>query len=204
MTRRPSSAALLAPCALLLLASACEPAQEEMSTPESSTTVAVSSEPLPVKLDVEGFQAVLASAGDVYVAGQPSREALDWLKSEGVTTVVNLRTQPEMDNRDRVPYDEAAALDSLGLEYVHIPLGGEDDPYTPEAVARFAEAVDLSEGKVLLHCTVGWRASHMWVAYLVRHRGMELNEAIAHGEAINLGTLPFEELLGAELTFAIE
>jgi uncharacterized protein (TIGR01244 family) len=193
MTRRPISAAWIAPCALLLLATACEPAQEETSTPEVSTTMAVSTEPLPVKLEVEGFQAVLAS-----------REALDWLKSEGVTTVVNLRTQPEMDNRDRVPYDEAAALDSLGLEYVHIPLGGDDDPYTPEAVARFAEAVDSSEGKVLLHCTVGWRASHMWVAYLVSHRGMDLNEAIAHGEAINLGTLPFEELLGADLTFAIE
>ena len=44
----------------------------------------------------------------------------------------------------------------------------------------------------------------MWVAYLVRYRGMELNDAIAHGEAINLGTLPFEDLLGTELTFAIE
>ena len=204
MTRRPISAGWFAPCALLLLASACEPAQEEMTTQEVPAPGVASTEPLPVKLEVEGFQAVLASAGDVYVAGQPSREALDWLKSEGVTTVVNLRTQPEMDNRDRVPYDEAAALDSLGLEYVHIPLGGEDDPYTPEAVARFAEAVDSSEGKVLLHCTVGWRASHMWVAYLVRYRGMELNDAIAHGEAINLGTLPFEDLLGTELTFAIE
>ena len=44
----------------------------------------------------------------------------------------------------------------------------------------------------------------MWVAYLVRHRGMELNEAIEHGRAINLGTLPVEELLGVELTFTIE
>jgi len=204
MTRRLLSAAWLAPCTLLLFASACDTAQEAATTPEATETVVVSTEPLPEKLEVEGFQAVLASAGDVYVGGQPSREALDWLKSEGVTTVVNLRTQPEMDNRDRVPYDEAAALDSLGLEYVHIPLGGEDGSYTPEALARFAEAVDVSEGKVLLHCTVGWRASHMWVAYLVRHRGMELNEAIAHGEAINLGTLPIEGLLGAELTFAIE
>jgi uncharacterized protein (TIGR01244 family) len=199
MTRRVFSAAWLAPCTLLLFASACDTAQEETTTPEATETIIVSTEPLPEKLEVEGFQAVLASAGDVYVGGQPSREALDWLKSEGVTTVVNLRTQPEMDNRDRVPYDEAA-----GLEYVHIPLGGEDAPYTPEALARFAEAVAASEGKVLLHCTVGWRASHMWVAYLVRHRGMELNEAVAHGEAINLGTLPIEGLLGAELTFAIE
>ena len=110
MARRHLSAAWLAPCTLLLLASACDTADREMATPDAPGTVVVTAEPLPQKLDVEGFQAVLASTGDVYVGGQPSREALDWLKSEGVTTVVNLRTQPEMDNRSRVPYDEAAAL----------------------------------------------------------------------------------------------
>jgi uncharacterized protein (TIGR01244 family) len=204
MTHRPFAVAWLAPCALLLFATACGPVQDESPPPEATGDAVATAEPLPEKLEVEGFQAVLARTGDVYVSGQPSREALDWLQSRGVTTVVNLRTQPEMDDRDRVPYDEAAALDSLGIEYVHIPLGGEDAPYTPEAVERFAEAVDAAEGKVLLHCTVAWRASHMWVAYLVRHRGMELDEAIAHGEAINLGTPPIEGLLGAELTYAIE
>ncbi|MFO7588384.1 MAG: sulfur transferase domain-containing protein [Gemmatimonadota bacterium] len=204
MTHRPFTVAWLAPCALLLFATACGPVQDESLPPEATGDAVATAEPLPEKLEVEGFQAVLARTGDVYVSGQPSREALDWLQSRGVTTVVNLRTQPEMDDRDRVPYDEAAALDSLGIQYVHIPLGGEDAPYTPEAVERFAEAVDAAEGKVLLHCTVAWRASHMWVAYLVRHRGMALDEAIAHGEAINLGTLPIEGLLGAELTYAIE
>lgn len=188
----------------LLCVSACDTAQEQAATAENVEAPVASMEPLPEALDVEGFQAVLAMAGNVYVAGQPSREALDWLKAQGVTTVVNLRTQPEMDNRERVPYDEAAALDSLGLEYVHIPLGGDENPYTPEAVARFAEAVEAAEGKVLLHCTVGWRASHMWAAYLVRYRGMELNEAIAHGRAINLGTLPVEELLGADIEYVVQ
>lgn len=188
----------------LLFASACDTAQEQTATAENVEAPVASMEPLPEALEVDGFQAVLAMAGNVYVAGQPSRDALDWLKAQGVTTVVNLRTQPEMDNRERVPYDEAAALDSLGLEYVHIPLGGDENPYTPEAVARFAEAVEATEGKVLLHCTVGWRASHMWAAYLVRYRGMELNEAIAHGRAINLGTLPVEELLDTDINFVVQ
>jgi hypothetical protein len=39
----------------------------------------------------------------------------------------------------------------------------------------------------------------MWVAYLARYRGMELNEAIEHGRAINLGTQPYEELLGNDM-----
>ena len=204
MVRQLSSTSRFALLTVLLVAPACEPAQQESAAPDESAApeavpaVTSGRAPLPEQLEVEGFQAVLARTGDVYVGGQPSREALDWLKSDGVTTVVNLRTQPEMDDRERVPYDEAAALDSLGIEYVHIPLGANGAPYTPAALERFAEAVDSAGGKVLLHCTVGWRASHMWVAYLARHRGMELDEAIEHGRAINLGTPPYEELLGSE------
>lgn len=204
MHRRSSLAVILVFSGPILLASACDSVQEKAATPETIEAPAASMEPLPETLEVEGFQAVLAMAGDVYIAGQPSREAIDWLEAQGVTTVVNLRTQPEMDNRDRVPFDEAAVLDSLGLAYVHIPLGGEENPYTPDAVDRFAEAVEAAEGKVLLHCTVGWRASHMWAAYLVRYRGMELNEAIAHGRAINLGTTPVEKLLGDDITFVFQ
>ena len=200
MTRRPLNATSLVMVMIIVLCSACdaspEPAANSEAVRETKTTTL---EPLPEKLEVEGFQAVLASTGNVYVGGQPSREALDWLKSEGVTAVVNLRTQPEMDDRERVPYDEAAALDSLGIEYVHLPMGGNGAPYTPAALERFAETVDGAGGKVLLHCTVGWRASHMWVAYLARYRGMELNEAIEHGRAINLGTQPYEELLGNDM-----
>jgi uncharacterized protein (TIGR01244 family) len=187
----------------LLLVSACD-AREAAAPPEAQEAVFETSQPLPERLEVEGFREVVAREGNVYISGQPDRDALDWLKAEGVTTVVNLRTQEEMDDRNRVPYDEAAAVDSLGLQYVHIPLGGTDTPYNPEAVTLFAEAVDGAEGKVLLHCTVAWRASHMWVAYLVRHRGMELAEAIEHGTAVNFGTLPVAGLLGAELTIAIQ
>ena len=204
MHRLRSLAVILVFSGPILSASACDSVQEQAATLETIEAPAASMEPLPETLDVEGFQAVLAMAGDVYIAGQPSREAIDWLEAQGVTTVVNLRTQPEMANRERVPFDEAAVLDSIGLEYVHIPLGGEENPYTPDAVDRFAEAVDAAEGKVLLHCTVGWRASHMWAAYLVRYRGMDLNEAIAHGRAINLGTTPVEELLGADIEYVVQ
>ena len=204
MHRLRSLAVILVFSGPILSASACDSVQEQAATLETIEAPAASMEPLPETLDVEGFQAVLAMAGDVYIAGQPSREAIDWLEAQGVTTVVNLRTQPEMANRERVPFDEAAVLDSIGLEYVHIPLGGDENPYTPDAVDRFAEAVDAAEGKVLLHCTVGWRASHMWAAYLVRYRGMDLNEAIAHGRAINLGTTPVEELLGADIEYVVQ
>jgi len=155
---------------------------------------------VPETLEHEGFQGVIARAGNTYISGQPTADGLAWAKKQGVITVVNLRTQREMDNRNRVPYDEAAKAKELGLAYVHIPLGGDDTPYTPAAVDAFAKAVENADGKVLLHCTIAWRASHMWAAYLVKHKGMSVDEAITNAKAINFGGLPLADLLDKELT----
>jgi uncharacterized protein (TIGR01244 family) len=158
----------------------------------------------PVKLDRAGFQEVIAQTDDVFISGQPEKEAFVKLKSEGVTTVINLRTQREMDNRELVPFDEKHILDSLGMEYIHIPLGGKDFPYTNEALTKFAEAVTKSEGKVLLHCTVAWRASNMWAAYLIQYKGFSPDEAIRHAKAINFGEFPLEGLLEKKMKVEFE
>jgi len=150
--------------------------------------------------DGEGFRTVLVQINNLYIAGQPEKKGLDKLKSLGVTTVVNLRTDGEMNNRDIVPYDEASYIDSLGMKYVHIPLGGKENPYTPEALIKFNEAIKQTDGKVLLHCTVAWRASHLWTAYLVKYKGLDIDTAIELGRQINLGTLPLESFLDKKIT----
>ena len=40
--------------------------------------------------------------------------------------------------------------------------------------------------KILLHCTVAWRASHLWAAYLIKDRGVAIEPALANARAINL------------------
>ena len=170
----------------------------------SGSAFAQTSVSFPRKLDTPGFQGVIADTGSVYVAGQPTEQALRDLAAQGFTTIVNLRTQQEMDNRKAVPFDEPALAKSLGMTYIHVPLGGPDTPYTPEAVDKVAAAIDGSRGKVLLHCTVAWRASHMWAAYLVKNRKMSYADAVKAGEAINLNgykppnakSTPLEDLLG--------
>jgi uncharacterized protein (TIGR01244 family) len=160
---------------------------------------------MPVEvIDVDGVERNLYLDGRVYVGGQPSEAALARLCELGVTAVVNLRTPDEMNDRVRVPYDEAEAVERLGMEYVWVPLGGDDYPYTPEAVDTLARALERHEGPVFVHCTMGWRASYLWVAYLVRYRGFELGEAVARGEAIAIGPSPLEGLLGRplELSYA--
>ena len=151
---------------------------------------------MPEQLDSKGFQDVLADAGKVFISGQPTIEGLQRLKAEGITAVINFRTPREMDNREIVPFDEAAEAEKLGITYIHIPLGGDAHPYAPEALEKFAAAMENLSGKALIHCTVAWRASHVWSAYLTKYKGMDVNEAVAHGRAANMGTQPVESLLG--------
>ena len=159
--------------------------------------------PDPVNLDITGlFQAKFASVGsDLFIGGQPTEKALRDLKAKGVTTVINLRMPEEM---KQIGFDEAALLKELGMNYVHIPMrGSAENPYGPKQLDQFAAAIASADGKVLLHCTVAWRASHIWAAYLIRDRGVPVATALAQTRSINLrdeapfgGQQPIEGFLG--------
>ena len=165
--------------------------------------------PAPVRLDPAGkFQITYARVGDdIFIAGQPTEAGLRELKAQGVTTIVNLRTPPEM---AKVSFDEATLVKTLGMTYVYLPVRGDTVfPYAPGTVAKFADAVAQAQGKVLLHCTVAWRASHLWAAYLIEARHVEVEAALANARGIALddanpmmldkGPQPIEEFLGRRL-----
>jgi uncharacterized protein (TIGR01244 family) len=162
--------------------------------------------PAPVVLDTKGFQAVIARVGsDLYISGQPTADALRQLHDKGVTTIVNLRTPEEM---AAIGFDEAAEASKLGMKYIHLPVRGSADmPYSPATVDAFSRALKEANGGVLLHCTVAWRASHLWSAYLIHDRGLPVDSALANGRAINLmddhhmsnGRQPVEDFLGRDL-----
>ena len=142
--------------------------------------------PAPVALDTRGlFQDKFARVGDdVFISGQPTERALRELRDQGVTTVVNLRSPPEM---KRVPFDEAALVKELGMDYVYLPMRGTAElPYSPAAVKSFADAMSNAKGKVLLHCTIAWRASHLWAAYLIQYRNVPVGAALQQTRMINL------------------
>ena len=160
--------------------------------------------PAPVLLETAGmFQERYAKVGDdMFIAGQPTEKALREMKAQGVTTIVNLRTPPEM---ARIGFDEPKLIAELGMQYVYLPVRGDGEfPYSTETLAKFAEVMRSAEGKVLLHCTVAWRASHLWGAYLIQ-RGVPAVDALTHTRAINLmddhrmdssGRQPLELFLG--------
>ena len=142
--------------------------------------------PNPVNLDTTGmFQAKFVSVGDdMFIAGQPTEKALRDLRARGVTTIVNLRMPEEM---AKVGFDEAALAKELGIKYVYIPMRGTPaNPYGPKELDTFAAAMTAADGKVLLHCTIAWRASHLWAAYLIRERKVPVADALAQTRMINL------------------
>jgi uncharacterized protein (TIGR01244 family) len=160
--------------------------------------------PNPVNLDTTGmFQAKFVSVGDdMFIGGQPTEKALRELRARGVTTLVNLRMPAEM---AQVGFDEAALAKELGMKYVQIPMRGTaENPYGPKELDTFTAAMASADGKVLLHCTVAWRASHLWAAYLIRERKIPVATALSQTRSINLmddmrmggGQQPLEGFLG--------
>ena len=169
----------------------------------------IESLPTPVLLDTAGMflQRYGRVGDDFFIAGQPTERALREMKKLGVTTVINLRMPQEM---ERIGFDEAKLVDELGMRYVYIPMRGGtgEQAYSPQTLRKFAEAMKAADGKVLLHCTIAWRASHIWAAYLIQERGVTDADALAHARAINLmddhrmdssGRQPVEMFLGRKV-----
>lgn len=136
--------------------------------------------------------------GAFCIASQPSAEALRGFKEDGVTVVINLRMDSEMEGLD---YDEAALCEAIGLDYAHIPMGGRERVYPPEAVDRFAEIMDAHDGKALIHCASGGRATSLYVAYLIKHRGYELADAMEVGMGLTYRPMPLELLLDRRIGY---
>lgn len=134
-----------------------------------------------------------------YVGSQPDADDFAELKAAGITKVINFRTPPEMDD---LGFDEPQILEDLGIEYVHIPMGGDEYGYTSEQVDALVSALDDPNEKVLLHCTIGWRASIVTVAYLVREEGVPLDEAMTHAQ--RWWPLQLEKMLGRPLKLSFD
>lgn len=189
---------------VLTLAAGCagnNPVPEVAPQPGNPTSLGFDrSAPPDTVADLEGFESRIHREGRVYISGQPNQDALRGLAERGVQAVVNLRSTKEMEDSTKVDFDEAALVDSLGLEYVWVPLGGKDHPYTPAAVDTFAAVLERNTGPVLVHCSVAGRASQLWAAYLVRYQGFDVTEAYERGVVTGIGITPFAKMADKKLT----
>ncbi len=117
----------------------------------------------------------------LYFSEQPDAEALRIAKTNGVTTVINLRAPGESD------WDEAAAAKKLGLNYVNIPIRKESATFDSSAIAAINAAVRDQEGSpVLLHCSSGNRAAAWLAIHLIEAHKLSGEDAIAVAQKAGL------------------
>ena len=144
----------------------------------------------------------LFNSGNVYIGAQPQYNDFELLKKSGFKRVINMRTPGEM---KELKFYEDYLLKKADIDYNFIPIGGQDNPYSPEKLAEFAAAMEsVGEGKVLLHCRSGHRASELWAAYLVKYKGKTPDEALEMVSDMGWWPMPMETMLGKKLHVSVE
>jgi protein tyrosine phosphatase (PTP) superfamily phosphohydrolase (DUF442 family) len=98
--------------------------------------------------------------------GQPTGDQLRDAAAEGVQAVINLAT---LDARIAA-LEEAGLVQSLGLQYHHIPVVW-DNPQ-PADFEAFARAMDRLRGQhVLIHCAANFRVTAFYGLYAMQSLG---------------------------------
>ncbi len=120
---------------------------------------------------------------NIVTGGQPSQADLALLKEEGVTTVINLRPSYEFDK-----FDEASAVESLGMKYVSIPVGSAKD-ISEDNASKLDAAIKDADGTVFVHCKSGNRVGALFSlrAYFVDGKSAE--ESLTLGKNAGLTSL---------------
>lgn len=160
----------------LLLASACA----APAAPDDGAAVDSASAMATGALDstIPGFRQPRAN---LLIGGQPSPAAWPALGAAGVSTVINLRPDSEMDGRD-----ESAEVAAAGLAYRQIAVAGADDITMANALVLW-KLIDQAEGKVAVHCASGNRVGALLALGAAQH-GMDTEAAVAFGRSAGLGS----------------
>ena len=122
--------------------------------------------------DIRNFVAV---SEQLATGGQPSEQQVRELSAAGFEVIVNLGL---LDPRYCLA-DEAGLVESLGVEYHHVPV----DFTAPlwNDLARFFDVMDASrDKKVFVHCAANYRVSSFVALYGQEKLGWSAAEADAH------------------------
>lgn len=116
-------------------------------------------------------------------SGQPGPGAWVPLARAGVSTVVNLRPDDELPDRN-----EADEVHAAGLAYVHIPVRDASD-LTPQAARRLQDVLLASPASVLVHCGTGNRAGALIALGDAWFGSRDVENALALGRDAGMQTL---------------
>lgn len=99
----------------------------------------------------------LVKFGPLYIGGSLSKESFEQLKKLGIETLINIRTI------DETPIDEEQNAINAGLAYFNVPVEG-CHVLNEDKVHAVNNLIDYRDGKTLVYCASGNRAS-AWLAF---------------------------------------
>lgn len=111
------------------------------------------------KIHVEGIPNTGKVNDHLYRGAQPNLSTFAELKKMGVTTVVNLRLEHDADIAA-----ERQQVESLGLRFVHIPVGGFSAPSNAQVIQFLSIFRDHPAETVFVHCHYGEDRTGVFIA----------------------------------------
>ena len=124
---------------------------------------------------VTGIHNYRAVDGKLSTSGQPTEEQLASAAEEGFEVVINLALHDDPRYSLR---DEPGLVNSLGMEYIHIPVQF-GAPAETDLLAFFAAMKQYQERRILLHCAANKRVTAFLGLYRVLKEGHPPEEAFA-------------------------
>jgi uncharacterized protein (TIGR01244 family) len=157
---------------------------EELAADGTSESTAKRAEVCEAKL---GATSPVHAVGNLYLAGQPSKDDMATLAERGIKTIVSLRRPSELD------WDEAAAAEAAGMKYVAIPFDSAAE-LTDDVFAKVrATLKDHADEPTVLHCGRANRVGAVWMAHRVLDDGVGIDAALAEAKAVGLKTPEYVE-----------
>lgn len=151
------------------------------SSPQAEAGTAASATAAHPPAGMTGVSGIRQPKPGLYTAGQPAADQWRGIAETGVTTVINLRPDAELEGRD-----VRAEVDAAGMRYIQLPVAGAQDITGANADA-LAQALKEADGPVLVHCASGNRVGAL-LALGAARSGTPVEEAIAFGKSAGLGS----------------
>ncbi len=131
------------------------------------------------KIPLHGIHNAGKISDRLFRGAQPALSSLPQLQTLGITTIVDLRLESSWTRED-----ERHRAESLGLRFVHIPVGGFSTPSSAQLAQFFSLFRETPPQKIFVHCEFGEDRTGVFIAsYRIAFQHWSAEQALAEMRA---------------------
>jgi len=125
---------------------------------------------------------------DYFLTGQLAQPDYEFAKENGVKSVILVRMERELGG---LGFDQAAAIQALGMNFEHIPIGPE--LMKTELANKFVESVAKAQKPLMIVGSNGNRVWGLWSLYLGQQFGVPVDQTKAVATKVGIKRLVIED-----------